>query len=119
MPNGWSFEAADFVNRLIMRAPGARLGIKSGVKEIKAHPWLFNFPWAELEGKKIKSPFREREHIYEVSEREEEMSEAMMQYKLLQRVETKMDAFARYYFCLLYTSPSPRDQRGSRMPSSA
>ena len=24
-----------------------------------------------------------------------------------------------YYHCLLYTSPSPRDQRGSRMPSSA
>ena len=23
------------------------------------------------------------------------------------------------YNCLLYTSPSPRDQRGSRMPSSA
>ena len=25
----------------------------------------------------------------------------------------------RYAICLLYTSPSPRDQRGSRMPSSA
>ena len=25
----------------------------------------------------------------------------------------------RSYACLLYTSPSPRDQRGSRMPSSA
>ena len=25
----------------------------------------------------------------------------------------------RHYVCLLYTSPSPRDQRGSRMPSSA
>ena len=25
----------------------------------------------------------------------------------------------RYFHCLLYTSPSPRDQRGSRMPSSA
>ena len=24
-----------------------------------------------------------------------------------------------HYSCLLYTSPSPRDQRGSRMPSSA
>ena len=24
-----------------------------------------------------------------------------------------------FYLCLLYTSPSPRDQRGSRMPSSA
>ena len=26
---------------------------------------------------------------------------------------------APLYICLLYTSPSPRDQRGSRMPSSA
>ena len=26
---------------------------------------------------------------------------------------------AASWFCLLYTSPSPRDQRGSRMPSSA
>ena len=25
----------------------------------------------------------------------------------------------RNWICLLYTSPSPRDQRGSRMPSSA
>ena len=25
----------------------------------------------------------------------------------------------QYLICLLYTSPSPRDQRGSRMPSSA
>ena len=27
--------------------------------------------------------------------------------------------FFQPYSCLLYTSPSPRDQRGSRMPSSA
>ena len=31
-----------------------------------------------------------------------------------------MDAqIKKAYSCLLYTSPSPRDQRGSRMPSSA
>ena len=29
------------------------------------------------------------------------------------------DAGGQVYICLLYTSPSPRDQRGSRMPSSA
>ena len=29
------------------------------------------------------------------------------------------EPFPRSHFCLLYTSPSPRDQRGSRMPSSA
>ena len=28
-------------------------------------------------------------------------------------------SFAIHWACLLYTSPSPRDQRGSRMPSSA
>ena len=28
-------------------------------------------------------------------------------------------AKSQSYICLLYTSPSPRDQRGSRMPSSA
>ena len=30
-----------------------------------------------------------------------------------------IDNQGRVYACLLYTSPSPRDQRGSRMPSSA
>ena len=32
---------------------------------------------------------------------------------------TKNPYDPRIHFCLLYTSPSPRDQRGSRMPSSA
>ena len=38
-----------------------------------------------------------------------------------QMVGHKLGEFAltRTYTCLLYTSPSPRDQRGSRMPSSA
>ena len=31
----------------------------------------------------------------------------------------KMFGFVRLYDCLLYTSPSPRDKRQSRMPSSA
>ena len=30
-----------------------------------------------------------------------------------------MNGVSKSYACLLYTSPSPRDQRGSRMPSSA
>ena len=31
----------------------------------------------------------------------------------------QLDQAQRGFSCLLYTSPSPRDQRGSRMPSSA
>ena len=33
--------------------------------------------------------------------------------------EASDDELALFFTCLLYTSPSPRDQRGSRMPSSA
>ena len=33
--------------------------------------------------------------------------------------DTQMAYHARYRLCLLYTSPSPRDKRQSRMPSSA
>ena len=34
-------------------------------------------------------------------------------------VREVLDGLAARQACLLYTSPSPRDQRGSRMPSSA
>ena len=33
--------------------------------------------------------------------------------------EEFLDDWKPYYFCLLYTSPSPRDLSTSRMPSSA
>jgi len=58
IPHGWSMEAADLVNKLIVRTPATRLGGKGGIKEIKAHPWFKGFPWAELESKQLKSPFR-------------------------------------------------------------
>ena len=35
------------------------------------------------------------------------------------RVEFKLTNESQNIICLLYTSPSPRDQSGSRMPSSA
>ena len=35
------------------------------------------------------------------------------------RPSTMIGHMKLYKSCLLYTSPSPRDQRGSRMPSSA
>ena len=34
-------------------------------------------------------------------------------------IKLNNEVVADYQGCLLYTSPSPRDQRGSRMPSSA
>ena len=37
--------------------------------------------------------------------------------KISKNLEVAKEGIAK--ICLLYTSPSPRDQRGSRMPSSA
>ena len=42
--------------------------------------------------------------------------EAINQYKKVSAVVAETEELD---LCLLYTSPSPRDQRGSRMPSSA
>ena len=38
---------------------------------------------------------------------------------VLDTINQKLGGNTKYINCLLYTSPSPRDQRGSRMPSSA
>ena len=43
------------------------------------------------------------------------VAEELVQETLVKGIQ----GFARFRGCLLYTSPSPRDQRGSRMPSSA
>ena len=56
VPNGWSEDAADFLNRLLQRKPDMRLGSK-GVEEIKQHPWLKYFPWETLYQKRIEAPF--------------------------------------------------------------
>lgn len=56
IPEGWSLEAADFINRLIERKPSNRLGI-NGPQEVKNHPWLRNFPWQKLYNKQLQAPF--------------------------------------------------------------
>ena len=45
-----------------------------------------------------------------------ESNELNLAWPMLSRYATPK---GEYLTCLLYTSPSPRDQRGSRMPSSA
>jgi serine/threonine protein kinase len=55
-PEGWSAEAADFVNRMIQRKASNRLGCK-GFAEVKDHPWLKDFPWKELCEKSLVAPF--------------------------------------------------------------
>lgn len=56
IPEGWSLEAGDFINKLLQRKPAMRLGA-GGAKEVKNHAWLRDFPWKQLFEKSLVSPF--------------------------------------------------------------
>ena len=58
----------------------------------------------------------ERALTKRTSDEEAEYQLTIVNEMPLERTLSVTDAL---YTCLLYTSPSPRDQRGSRMPSSA
>ena len=56
LPEGYSNEAADFINKLIQRKPKNRLG-KNGINEVINHPWLKGFDWEELKKKNLEAFF--------------------------------------------------------------
>ena len=47
IPDNWSKEAADFINKLIERKPTNRLG-NDGPEEVKQHKWLKGVDWNKL-----------------------------------------------------------------------
>ena len=57
LKEGWSLEAADFINQLLQRQANRRLGYKGGINELKKHPWLKNIDWKELYNGRVTSPF--------------------------------------------------------------
>ena len=57
IPKGWSNDSVDFINKLLKRKIGERLGSKEGTKELMRHPWLKYYPWEELVNKKLLAPF--------------------------------------------------------------
>ncbi|CAG9327561.1 unnamed protein product [Blepharisma stoltei] len=57
IPEGWSLEAADFINKLIQRKPQNRLG-SLGVEEVKEHAWLRDVQWEKLFDKNLNPPYK-------------------------------------------------------------
>ena len=49
----------------------------------------------------------------------DEMTKIIWQWIRERLILPYLDVDLKYYDCLLYTSPSPRDRQKSRMPSSA
>lgn len=55
VPQGWSLESADFINKLIQRNPKERLGY-NGIHEIKNHNWINCVNWKKMLEKTVESP---------------------------------------------------------------
>ena len=56
LPENYSYDIIDFVNRLIQRKPSHRLG-KNSINELIEHPWFNNFDWDNLLKKRFDVPF--------------------------------------------------------------
>ena len=57
IPEGWSLESVDFINKCLKRKESKRLGYKNGVCELKNHNWFENFDWQSLYNKTMLAPF--------------------------------------------------------------
>ena len=56
IPEGWTKESVDFINKLIIRKKENRMGY-NGIKEVKEHPWIKYYPWDMILSKTLPSPF--------------------------------------------------------------
>ena len=57
VPDGWSYESVDFINKCLKRRWMKRLGGTKGIQELKNHSWFRNYNWDKLYNKKKKAPF--------------------------------------------------------------
>ena len=57
IPEGWSIESADFINRCLQRNPQHRLGAGKQAEELKEHAWFEHFDWNLLACRRMKSPY--------------------------------------------------------------
>ncbi|KAL4473326.1 hypothetical protein ABPG73_013016 [Tetrahymena malaccensis] len=102
IPDGWSLEAADFINRLIERKPANRLGI-NGPAEVKNHPWIKNFPWQKLIKKQIDAPFLPAnednfDQKQQISLEDEQNQEIILQNAMLLKRQSVQNLFNGYNF---------------------
>jgi len=56
LPEDFSHEIADFINRLIQRKPVHRLG-KNDINEVVNHPWFNDFDWDNCSKKQLNAPY--------------------------------------------------------------
>jgi hypothetical protein len=104
IPENWSMNSADFINKLLIRKGDLRLG-HGGISELKEHPWMKNIDWKLLAEKKVQPPFVPKSndnYDKKYCEGDDEIGEETIErYQVYAQNELYPDVFKNYTFCNL------------------
>jgi serine/threonine protein kinase len=107
VPQGWSFESADFINRLLQRKPANRLGLR-GPTEVKEHPWFKGYDWKNLYLGNLKAPFMPKKgdnFDFHYCNAPEKMGlETEERYRLIKGSQKCKDNFIGFYYFNRYAN---------------
>jgi hypothetical protein len=99
LPDGWSVEVVDFVNKLLQRKNTKRLGY-NGIQEIKEHAW---FKGVDLDGvlhKKLTAPYIPKvgdNYNKKYCQMEDKLNQStIMRYQKYRNEKNYREAFANY-----------------------
>ena len=104
IPDDWSLEAADFINKLLKRKAENRLGA-NGIEELKNHTWMKDVDWEKLEMKKYEPPYKPKmteNFDKKYCEEEEDIGEETVErYQAYMQSDLYPDVFKNYTYCNL------------------
>lgn len=83
IPEGWSLECVDFINRLLIKDKKLRLGTFGGAKELFSHPWLYNYAqeFKKVKEKKISLILLNLNENQDIVNEEDEWEDNLIQSK--------------------------------------
>lgn len=102
IPEGWSIEAADFINKLIQKKPANRIGL-NGAEEVKQHIWLKDFDWESMLNKTMEPAFypKPRPPVKPkvlTTEEEERVEKEKEEYDQMVRRKSVQEIYKDYIF---------------------
>ena len=105
IPDDWSYEAADFINKLLLRKAKKRLGA-NGIIELKNHKWMKDVDWESLINKKINPPFIPKKSSDNFDrnycEGEDDIGEETVErYQIYAQSDLYPEVFNNYTYCNL------------------
>ena len=117
--------AEDVLGEVLKTSPELRsqmvLATKGGIDAVRPYDSTYDYLMAAMDKSltRLKTDYVDLYQIHRPDITTPMIETARALNDMVKSGKTKYVGVSNFTVCLLYTSPSPRDQRGSRMPSSA